>query len=153
MRPSRHASISPMLLLGVLLGSSSAPAHHSFSPVYDGSRTVTVTGVVTEFKFVNPHASMSLDVTDENGKVTRWGVEFDGRLNLTNHGWTDATITVGERLSITGNPTHTGSRQMFFSRLERADGSVLARGGDRIESLEDERRRRIEERRRQADGD
>jgi len=35
---------------------------------------------------------------------------------------------------------------MFFTRLERSDGSVVVRGGDRIESIEDERRRRREER-------
>jgi len=132
------------------LVATAATAHHSFSPVYDGDRTVTVTGVVTEFLLVNPHASMALAVTEADGSVTQWHVEFDGRLNLTNHGWNDDTVKVGERLEVTGNPTHSGSAQMFFNRLRRADGSELARGGNRVQSLEDERRRRIEERRRAA---
>ncbi|MGD2166982.1 MAG: DUF6152 family protein [Gammaproteobacteria bacterium] len=139
--------IAALALLSIAVGSS--VAHHSFSPVYDGSRTVTLTGIVTEFRFVNPHAGMSLDVTDNTGGVTTWNVEFDGRLNLTNHGWTEDTIRVGERLSVTGNPTHTGSQQMFFMRFEREDGEVVVRGGDTIQSLEDERRRRREQRRRQ----
>jgi hypothetical protein len=117
-------------------------AHHSFSPVYDGKRTITVSGTVTEFRLVNPHARMALDVTDAAGKVSQWKVEFDGRLNLTNHGWDDDTIKVGERLAVTGNPTHTGSQQMFFTRLERTDGSVVVRGGNQIQSIEDERRAR-----------
>lgn len=140
-----------MLFVAALLVAGTALAHHSFTPVYDGSRTVTVAGVVTLFRLVNPHAHMALDVTDDSGRVTQWNVEFDGRLNLTNHGWNDDTIKVGERLTVTGNPTHTGSQQMFFTRLERSDGSTLVRGGNRIELIEDERRRRREQRRQQAD--
>jgi len=144
--------VREIVIVATLLGVGTAMAHHSFSPVYDGNRTVTVAGVVTEFRFVNPHAQMALDVTEDSGRVTQWSVEFDGRLNLTNHGWNEDTIKVGERLTVTGNPTHTGSQHMFFNRLERSDGSTLVRGGDRIESIEDERRRRREERRRQTDG-
>lgn len=136
-----------VLVCAAFLGAGPALAHHSRSPVYDGKRTVTVVGIVTEFRLVNPHASMTLDVTDDSGRVTQWKVEFDGRLNLTNHGWNDGTIKVGERLTVTGNPTHTGSPQMFFMRLERSDGSTVARGGDTIQSLEDERQRRREQRR------
>jgi Family of unknown function (DUF6152) len=137
--------LSQIVAAVMLLGARGALAHHSFSPVYDGNRTVTIVGVVTEFRLVNPHAHMALAVTDDSGHVTQWNVEFDGRLNLTNYGWDDNTIKIGERLTVTGNPTHTGSQQMFFTRLERADGSVLARGGNRIESIEDERRRRREQ--------
>jgi len=146
-------SIVQIVVTTLLLGGGSAMAHHSFSPVYDGDRTVTVSGVVTEFRFVNPHAHMALDVTDDAGHVTQWKVEFDGRLNLTNVGWNDDTITVGEHLIVTGNPTHTGSSQMFFTRLERNDGSVMARGGNRIQSIEDERRQRIEQRRQRSEED
>ena len=57
-----------------------AMSHHAFSPVYDSQHEITVTGVVTEFKFVNPHAMMYLDATDASGKVVKWVVEFDGRV-------------------------------------------------------------------------
>jgi hypothetical protein len=145
-------SMTPVLAVAaLLLGAGATTAHHSFSPVYDGSRSVTVAGIVTEFQFVNPHAQLTLDVTDESGKTTTWHVEFDGRLNLTNGGWTDDTITVGERISVTGNPTHTGSPRIFFARLERADGSVLLRPGvSKLQSIEEERRQRIEQRRQQS---
>src|SRR4029434_10790485 len=91
-----------------------ATAHHSFSAVYDINRTVSVQGVVTEFRLVNPHALMLMDVTDESGKVSKWTIEFDGRLNLTEHGWNDHTIVVGERVTVTGNPTHVGAPRIFF---------------------------------------
>src|SRR6266403_5008315 len=92
-------------------------SHHAFSPVYDDQRQITVTGVVTQFKFVNPHAMMFMDATDAAGKITKWTVEFSGRLNLSNVGWTERSIKSGERVTVTGNPTHTGSDRMAFKKL------------------------------------
>src|SRR6185503_12221605 len=43
-------------------------AHHAFSPVYDGSKTVTIAGTLTDFRLVNPHAMMTVDVVDKAGK-------------------------------------------------------------------------------------
>jgi len=31
-------------------------ARHAFAPVYDAQRMVAVQGIVTEFRFINPHA-------------------------------------------------------------------------------------------------
>ena len=111
----------PVLVLSV----AGASSHHAFSPVYDEKRLITVAGVVSQFRFVNPHAMMSMDVLDESGKVVKWTVEFSGRLNLSNVGWTADSIKSGERVTVTGNPTHTGSDRMFFRKLVRADGTEL----------------------------
>ena len=120
-----------------------AMSHHAFSPVYDSQHEITVTGVVTEFKFVNPHAMMSMDVTDSSGKVTKWTVEFAGRLNLSNVGWTSESIKSGERVTVTGNPTWTGSDRMFFRKLLHADGTeLLPAAAQRTNALEEERRQR-----------
>ena len=133
----------PMLVLAV----GEALPHHAFSPVYDEKRVITVAGIVTEFRFVNPHAMMVMDVTDEAGKVGQWVVEFAGRLNLSEFGWTADSIKAGERLTVTGNPTHTGSQRMFFRRLVRADGTELLPGNaQRLNVIEEERRRRARER-------
>jgi hypothetical protein len=118
-------------------------AHHSFAPVYDGQRQVTVAGVVTQFKFANPHALMFVDVTDETGKVVKWTVEFAGNLNLSEKGWTANTIKAHERVTVTGNPTRTGSPRMFFKKLVRADGSeLLSEDTQRTKAIDEERRQR-----------
>ena len=138
--------VIPVLMLSVAAASS----HHSFSPVYDEKRLITVVGVMTQFKFVNPHAMMFLDVTDETGKVAKWTVEFAGRLNLSEVGWTADSVKAGERVTVTGNPTHTGSQRMFFRRLVRADGTeLLPAGPQRLQAVEEERRRRALQRNQQ----
>jgi len=138
--------VMPVLVLSAARGSS----HHAFSPVYDEKRTIMVVGVVTQFRFVNPHAMMFMDVTDPSGKVVKWAVEFAGRLNLSNVGWTADSIKSGERVTVTGNPSRTGSQRLFFRRLVRADGTELLPGdAQRLNSVEEERRQRALQRNQQ----
>ena len=137
--------IIAMLLLFITV----ANAHHSFSAVYDGTKQTTVSGVVTQFRFVNPHAMMYLDVTDTSGKVAKWVIEFDGRLNLTNVGWTEDSIKSGERVTVTGNPSHTDYNRLFFLKLVHANGTEIVRGAQRLNGIEEERRQRALQRNQQ----
>jgi hypothetical protein len=90
---------------------------------------------------------MTIDVTDETGKVVKWTVEFDGVLNLTEGGWTERSIVVGERLTVGGNPTHTNSSRMFFRRLVRGDGTEVVRHQDtRGTTIDEQRRERARQR-------
>lgn len=137
-----------LFVLPVLaLTAAAASPHHAFSPVYDEGRLITAAGVVTEFRFVNPHAMLFMDVTDDTGKAVQWVVELAGRLNLSEFGWTADSIKRGERVTVTGNPTHTGSQRMFFRKLVRADGSEMLPGNaQRLDAIEEQRRQRARER-------
>ena len=129
-----------------------AGAHHSFFGVYDGAQVITVSGIVTQFKFTNPHAMMYMDVTDASGKVAKWSIEFDGRLNLSEGGWTANSLKPKERVTVTGNPARdaTATHQMFFRKLTKADGTELVRYQDqRVNTVEQERRQRALERNQQ----
>jgi hypothetical protein len=126
--------------LGIACG---AGAHHSFAAVFDGSRTIQVEGVVSEFRLVNPHALLTLESMDATGKPQTWIVELDGRLNLTTRGWTPQTIAVGEHVTVYGNPAHADAARIWFLRLERPDGSVLLRPAiERNDAIEEARRQR-----------
>jgi hypothetical protein len=141
--------LSALVLVAAALGVvtlAPAVAHHSFAAQFDGSKSVTLDGTIKEFKFVNPHALATIDVANDKGVVQQWTVEFDGRLNLTNFGWTDATIKPGEHVKISGNPERTGAPRIFFSKIVRADGTELVRGGDRLNAIEEDRRLRAAQR-------
>jgi hypothetical protein len=132
-----------LILIVPLLHATLVYSHHSFSAVYDGTKQTSVTGVVTRFKFVNPHAMMFLDAKDASGKAVKWIVEFDGRLNLSNFGWTADSIKTGEHVTVTGNPSRTESNRIFFLKLIHADGTELFRGAlQRISGVEEDRRQR-----------
>ncbi len=132
------------LVLAVLLSVlpyRTASLHHAFSPVYDESRTVTIKGTLTEFRLVNPHAMMAVDVVDGKGQHVTWTVEMAGLLSLTRQGWTNNTVSIGGQLTVTGNPTHTGSPRIFFTRIVLANGTELIAPGDSDRSAIDEQRR------------
>ena len=142
-----RARVVWLALLALAASTGIAGAHHSFSAVYDGKRSVTVTGVVTQFRFVNPHALMTLEVTDKDGKVVTWVIEFAGRLNLSEIGWSAESIRSGEKLTVTGNPTHEPLPRLAFQRIVKADGSeLLPAAAQRNDTLEEERRERARRR-------
>ena len=84
-----------VLAASIVLLSNTATSHHSFSATFTTDE-ITVTGVVTEFRFRNPHAMIYFDVTDESGEVTSWRSE-GGAANLQrNRGWASDEIKPGE---------------------------------------------------------
>jgi hypothetical protein len=88
-----------------------------------------------------------MDVTDKTGKVVTWNVEFAGRLNLEEAGWTVNSIKPGEHVKVTGNPAWKSDQRMAFVKLVRADGTTLEPGrAQRLSAIEEERRQRAAQR-------
>jgi hypothetical protein len=138
-----------LVLVTILLAASSpvVSAHHAFSPVYDEGRMVTIKGVVTEFRLINPHAMITLDVVDSAGKHATWTVEMAGLLSLSRVGWTKSTVSAGDQLTVTGNPTHTGSPRIFFTRMILPNGKeMIGPGAGDVSAIEEQRRQRAKQR-------
>jgi hypothetical protein len=84
-------------------------AHHGTGISYDGSKEVTLTGTVTEFKWSNPHAQLYFDVKDETGKVVSWAAELNSPGVLSREGWTRNKFKAGDEVTITVNPSKAGT--------------------------------------------
>lgn len=104
----RRCSIIAIWLF-VLLASSSARAHHSFSAVFDGNKPITLTGPVTKIEWANPHIYFYVDVKDERGRVN-WVIEMGNPNVLIRLGWTRDAIKVGDVVTIEGHLARDGSR-------------------------------------------
>src|SRR5215831_6419618 len=83
--PSKQAAII-VLTIGFLFGAYPAVAHHGLEP-YDKDHPVTLTGIVTEWEFVNPHVRVHFDVKEENGTVTGWVAESTPPQKIYRGGW------------------------------------------------------------------
>src|SRR5215467_240688 len=68
---------SAVCIAFVLMAPVAALAHHA-AAMYETEKTVTVSGTVEEFEYVNPHAWLYVVVTDDNGEETLWGFEAEG---------------------------------------------------------------------------
>ena len=99
-------------------------AHHGRSN-YDVSSTATVKGVVTEFEWVNPHALIHVDATDENGKVEKWVAETNSPNILNRQGWTKNTVKPGDQVTLVGHRVKGGANYINFSKIIFADGREL----------------------------
>ena len=84
-----------------------AVAHHS-GAMFDDKKEVTLTGVVKEFQYTNPHSWMLVDVKGPDGKVTTWGFETEGPSTLLRAGIRKTDFLPGTPITITGNPMRDG---------------------------------------------
>lgn len=50
-------------------------AHHSFTAEFDGSKTITLQGVISKVDWINPHVYVYVDVKGKDGAVTTWALE------------------------------------------------------------------------------
>ena len=111
------------------VGAAPALGHHSGAGV-DRTRTVTMTGVVKEFRWTNPHSWIDLEVADAKAPPTVWSIEMNPPPYLVRAGWKASTLKAGDKVSVTLNPIRTGEPGGIFVSVTLADGRVLGgRGG------------------------
>lgn len=100
-----------------------AQAHHSIAGIYDGSRQVTIEGVIAQFQFINPHPFIVVDVKDANGRAQQWTAEMDNRGELVEVGFDRTTLKPGDRVVVSGSPSRAQQQTLYIRRLDRpADG-------------------------------
>ena len=121
-------TILPALLaLGVLAGGP-AVAHHSFAP-YESTLQIKLSGVVSEFKWVNPHVYIEIDATDEKtGEKRHWLIEGASTSILNRAGWKFNMIKPGDRITVIVSPLRTGEPAALLKQITLADGRTFSNG-------------------------
>jgi len=122
-----------LFICSALLITSPAWSHHNFAAHYNVNESVEIAGVVTKFRFINPHARIYIDVKNEEGKVESWMVEGDASVALRRSGWTADQLKPGDRISIVGSPSRFGSNMLGWNSITLADGSTIGGGDGRLE--------------------
>lgn len=116
----------------VLLAGPRASAHHSISAVYDEKQSVSIEGVVTEFRFVNPHPYLIVTAAESDETPGPWHLEMDNRGELSAIGVTAATLGPGDRVTVTGSRSRTERRNLYVRKLTRlSDGFEYEQVGTR----------------------
>ena len=114
------------VLLGTALLAASPPAwvHHS-GAMFDRTKVVKITGVVTEFSWANPHSSFKVDVMATDGTLETWAIEMNGPNNLVHEGWKRTSIKPGDKVSVVVNPLRDGRPGGWYVGITLADGRML----------------------------
>jgi hypothetical protein len=93
--------------------------------VFDRTQKITITGIVTEFKWSSPHSWIHLDVTDGDGLIADWGVEMNPASLLARSGWRSTTVRPGDRVSIVVYPLRNDEKGGQYISITLPDGRVL----------------------------
>jgi len=107
---------------------SGAAAHHGIIN-FDLNRELQITGTVTQLRLVNPHSWLHLDVTEPDGKVTKWRCELRGASVLRRSGWSADMFAAGTKVTITGAPDRFTPNTCYLGTAVFSDGRRVDRYG------------------------
>ena len=124
----RLISLSLGVLAAAALSMLPLAAHHSFSAEFDGSKPITLEGVVTRVDWANPHVYFFVDVKSADGSVVNWACETDGPNALIRRGWRRDSMKVGDRVTINAYLARDGSKLVDSRLVTLADGRKIFAG-------------------------
>lgn len=112
----------------ILMLSYSANAHHSTVANFT-QEIITVDGVIEQVRYKNPHASVLIKNTGDNGKEIFWLIEMGAKTTLERQGVTLDRLAVGSKITASGQK---GRRQytMYLQEIVFEDGSVFSPEGE-----------------------
>jgi hypothetical protein len=116
------------LLVAVAATTAPAYAHHSFA-MFDTANPLTLSGVVTDFQWTNPHVYIELDVTEGAKGTTHWTIELGSPSILMRGGWKFNSLKKGDKVTAVVSPLRNGDPGSLLTRITFPDGRVLGNGG------------------------
>ena len=114
------------VLLAALIACKNSHSHHAFAADYESGKEGTVSGVVTEVVYKNPHARYYLEVTGDDGASELWDLETMNIMMLGRMGWKKDTIQVGDELTVTGILGRNDTKRMSITTVELPNGRVIS---------------------------
>ncbi len=121
------SSLATVVVAGLVIAGLPAEAHHASAPFYDDTKSVEAIGVVTSFRFVNPHSFVVIEGENEDGETVEWEVEMGPAVMMSRSGWTPETIKPGDAIRAVGQPSRApGTFGICCAQLTRPDGSRIA---------------------------
>ena len=112
-------------LIALLCGGVSTAAHHSVSVNFDSSQVLTLTGRITDVDIRNPHSQVTLKVTQRDGTVKEWFIEWSDRNALVRRKVPFQVLRVGDMVTITASPSRRLDNLAYFRSAVLPDKSVL----------------------------
>jgi len=92
---------------GLLALGHPAFAHHS-GAMFDGRKTVTLTGTVKSFEWTNPHSWLEVMVPTKGGQPVQWSIELNGPESLFRQGFRPDMPKAGDKVTVVAHPLRDG---------------------------------------------
>ena len=103
-------------------------AHHSFAP-YEPTLQIKLSGVVTDFKWGNPHVYLEVDAVEaKTGEKRHWLIECASTSILNRAGWRFNLIKPGDKITMVVSPLRNGEPAALLKLMMLADGKKYPNG-------------------------
>lgn len=118
------------LVLGTGLALAALPllAHHAFSAEFDADSPVHLEGAVVKMEWINPHAWVHVEVTNDDGTRQVWMIEGGTPNTLARRGINRNSLPIGTQIIVDGYQAKDGSFKANGRDLTFPDGRKLFMG-------------------------
>jgi len=104
-----------------------AAAHHS-QAIYDSNQIVTFEGVVTDYRWTNPHIYLYVETQNDAGETVVQPIEGQVTTIMRRLGWSSDTFAPGDRVIVRAHPSRDPNRAMAL--LDSAEKGGVTYSGD-----------------------
>jgi len=121
--------LTSIAAITMLAAAAPAFAHHSFA-MFDGEKTMTMTGTVKEVEWTNPHSWLRVMVVDRtSGKPAQWAFEMGPPARQLQRGWKPDSLKPGDNVTVHIHPLKDGSRGGQLVDAVLPDGRTVGGAG------------------------
>lgn len=117
-----RAAFATAMLGSILAFASAANAHHSFGAEFDANTSGSLTGVISEVRYSNPHVRYRIEVTNAAGVAEIWELQTGSVTSLRQQGWNQDTLKLGDTVTVAGDLGRNGAKKLFIRGGSFADG-------------------------------
>ena len=102
-----------------------ASAHHGRAGYDTAENGKVVKGVVTEYRWLNPHVFILWNAKDDKGNTVTWTGEFSSPSSMLSEGMSKASFHAGDEIAVTVIPAKGGTPYGLVLKIVRPDGKVV----------------------------
>jgi hypothetical protein len=123
----RHR-LGAYIVLGAMLLTEAASAHHNMSALFDFNNRVMLTGTLTKLDWRNPHIQLIVDRKGDGTEVETWSIEGPPPSFFRNQDITkgDFESAIGKPVTAEASRARDGSRSGLLRFINLPSGKLVS---------------------------